>query len=135
MVRNHNLRGCIGTTEPIMPINEAVTQLAIAAAVQDHRFPPVTVSELKDIKIEISVLTEPKEISSWHDVRLGIDGVIVRKGYSSGVFLPQVATENNWTREQLLENVCGKAGLPVSALKDPNTRLYIFTAQVFKEEE
>ncbi len=75
------------------------------------------------------------EITSTNEVEIGKDGILIINGNQSGVFLPQVATENNWTREQFLENVCGKAGLPVSALKDPNTRLYVFTAQVFGEEQ
>jgi MEMO1 family protein len=135
LTKNGQLRGCIGYLKPVKPLYSAVTDMAIAAATQDTRFTAVTTDELPDIKIEISVLSPMQAISSTNEVVVGKTGILIENGGQSGVFLPQVATENKWTREQFLENVCYKAGLPVTALKDPNTRLYIFTADVFKEEE
>jgi hypothetical protein len=132
---NGKLRGCIGYLRPYRPLYLAVSDMARAAATQDMRFTAVTTEELPNIQIEISVLSPMTEITSTSEVEIGKDGILIVNGDQSGVFLPQVATENHWTREQFLENVCGKAGLPVSALKDPNTRLYIFTAEVFREEE
>ena len=129
------LRGCIGYLRPYRPLYMAVSDMTVAAATQDMRFTAVTTAELPNIKIEISVLSPMTEITSTNEVEIGKHGILIVNGNQSGVFLPQVATENNWTREQFLENVCGKAGLPVSALKDPNTRLYIFTADVFREDE
>jgi MEMO1 family protein len=135
LTKNGQLRGCIGYLKPVKPLYSAVTDMAIAAATEDTRFTAVTTEELPDIKIEISVLSPMQAITSTSEVIVGKDGILIENGGQSGVFLPQVATENKWTREQFLENVCYKAGLPVTALKDPNTRLYIFTADVFKEEE
>ncbi len=135
LTNNGQLRGCIGYLKPVKQLYSAVSDMAIAAATEDTRFTAVTTEELPNIKIEISILSPMQAITSTNEVVVGKNGVLIENGGQSGVFLPQVATENKWTREQFLENVCYKAGLPVSALKDPNTRLYIFTADVFKEEE
>jgi uncharacterized protein (TIGR00296 family) len=89
---------------------------------------------LKDIEIEISVLTIPKKVKSADEILLGKDGVIVKRGFNQGVFLPQVAEETGWTKEEFLSYLCShKAGLPSDAWKDPQTELYIFQAEVFSE--
>ncbi len=131
------LRGCIGKFSPTsIPLYEVVSQMAISAASQDVRFPPVKADELKDLSYEVSVLSVPEQIKSWRDVRLGEHGVIIRKGFRSGVFLPQVATENNMTLEQFLGELCNqKAGLPRDCYREPGTNLYVFTAQVFGDHE
>ena len=130
------LRGCIGTFVSNEPLYKTVVEMAIASCSQDYRFEPVKEGEIKDIEIEISVLSEPKQIDDWHKIRLGIDGVIIRKGFSSGVFLPQVATETGWDLETFLGQLCyQKAGLPWDSFKDSAAKIDIFQANVFSEKE
>jgi AmmeMemoRadiSam system protein A len=134
--KDGDLRGCIGSFTASEPLYQLVAKMAIESATGDPRFMPVTKEELPDIKIEISVLTEPKLIDDWKKIRLGIDGVIVRRGFASGVFLPQVATETGWDLETFLKQLCWqKAGLPEDSYKDPKTQLYTYQAYVFSEEE
>ncbi len=135
--KNHDLRGCIGTTESRMPLYKAVSTLAIAAAVEDTRFNPVTADELKDITIEISVLSAQKKINSPNEIIPHKHGVVVRKGLRCGLFLPQV-----WEHPQLAgkdaflsELCCQKAGLEPDAWKKEGTDLYTFTVFAFKEKE
>jgi hypothetical protein len=129
------LRGCIGHIIPIEPLCDTVADMAVAAATGDPRFPPVTLDEMKDIHVEISVLSIPRRVQSADGIELGKHGVIVRRGSRQGVFLPQVATETGWDKETFLENLCShKAFLPKDAWKDKNTELLVFTAQVFEEE-
>jgi len=110
--------------------------MAVEAAVGDPRFSPVTVDELSDIEIEIYVLSPLKKIDSTDEIKMGIDGVLVKKGFNSGVFLPQVATETGWSKEEFLSTLCSqKAGLPPLAWKDKTTEIYIFTAEVFSEKD
>ena len=131
-----SLRGCIGYIEPIKPLYIAVREMAINSATKDPRFEPVSYGELKDIEIEISVLTIPKKVKNADEILLGKDGVIVKRGFNQGVFLPQVAEETGWTKEEFLSYLCShKAGLPSDAWKDPQTELYIFQAEVFSERE
>ncbi|MCM8804925.1 MAG: AmmeMemoRadiSam system protein B, partial [Candidatus Omnitrophica bacterium] len=131
-----NLRGCIGYIEPIKPLYLAVREMVIHSATQDPRFEPVKYEELKDIEIEISVLTLPKKVKNVDEIILGRDGVIVKRGFNQGVFLPQVAEETGWTKEEFLSYLCShKAGLSPDAWKDPKTEIYIFQAEVFSEKE
>lgn len=133
---NGNLRGCIGTFVSEEPLCKTVRNMAIESATHDYRFSPLRPGELKDVTIEISVLSEPQLIDDWRQIRLGTDGVIVRKGFSSGVFLPQVATETGWDLETFLSQLCWqKAGLPADSYKDPQTKFYTFQADVFSEED
>lgn len=128
------LRGCVGSLIGNQPLYLTVRDMAIEAAVNDRRFPKVELSELKDIEIEISLLSPLKIISSPGQIILGVHGVMVRSGFNSGVFLPQVATETGWPKEKFLSELCGqKAGLSPDAWKDPATELYVFTAEVFQE--
>ena len=130
------LRGCIGNMVGTQPLYLTVRDMSIESSTRDPRFEPVRAGELKNIRIEISVLTPMKRVASADDIILGTHGVLVRRGYSSGVFLPQVATETGWTKEQFLSHLCAdKAGLSPDAWKDPSTELYTFTAEVFSEKE
>ena len=130
------LRGCIGNIVGRGPLYMTVRDMAIAAATEDPRFAPVTLDELGAIEIEISVLSPIEKIDSPDKIQLGKHGVIVKKGFSSGVFLPQVATETGWSKEEFLSNLCAhKAGLAPDAWKDKSTELYIFSAEVFSEKE
>ena len=132
--KNGQLRGCIGNLSASQPLYLTVKDMAVEAAVDDPRFGALTLSELKDIDIEISALSPLKKVDSADKIELGKHGVLVRKGYQSGVFLPQVATETGWSKEEFLNNLCShKAGLSPDAWKDKNTELYIFNAEVFSE--
>lgn len=129
------LRGCIGELEAKRSLWEIVKKVAIEAATGDPRFPPVTIEELPQIKIEISVLSPLKSISSWKKIKLGKQGVLIEKDDHCGTFLPQVATETGWDLEALLRVLCTqKCGLSPDAYKDPKTKVYVYEAQVFREE-
>ena len=130
-----SLRGCIGYIEPIKPLQDAVTDNAINAAVNDRRFPPVTAGEMKDVDIEISALTPPEHIEDPDQFITGKHGIIIRKGFHSAVFLPQVAPEQGWTREETLQHLCLKAGLPANEWRQPGMEFKVFTAEVFGEKD
>lgn len=132
--KDGRLRGCIGNFEPDKPLWQVVQEMAISAAAKDPRFPPVDLTELKEIEIEISVLSPRKKIDDWQEIEIGKHGVYLQKGARGGVFLPQVATENGWDLETFMGTLCSqKAGLPWDCWKDPKVELYTFTAQVFEE--
>jgi len=129
------LRGCIGNLVGSQPLYLTIRDMAVEAAVGDPRFPAVTAEELKEIEIEVSVLSELKKIDDPLSIELGVHGVLVRRGFNSGVFLPQVATETGWSKEEFLSNLCShKAGLAADAWKDKSTAVYVFTAEVFSEK-
>jgi AmmeMemoRadiSam system protein B/AmmeMemoRadiSam system protein A len=128
-----NLRGCIGQMQPTGPIRRLVPTMALAAAFQDQRFDKVKASELKDIEIEISLLTPFTPVPSPGSVVPGRDGVVLQKAGRSAVFLPQVATEQGWSRNELLDNLCVKAGLEKGCWSS-GAKLSTFQAQVFGEE-
>jgi AmmeMemoRadiSam system protein A len=133
---NGKLRGCIGMIEGIQPLYETIIEMAIEASSGDPRFEPVMIEELKSIDIEISVLSPKKRVKSIDEIDLGRHGVIVKNGLSGGVFLPQVALETGWSKEEFMRNLCaGKAGLKPDAYKDPKTEIYVFEAEVFGEKE
>ena len=129
-----SLRGCIGNILGKGPVWESILTLSREAAFHDPRFPPVRLDELHDLIIEISLLTPPRFIESYHHIRLGEDGVILTMGYNRTVFLPQVASEQAWTREELLDNLCLKAGLSTDSWKNPDCVLEVFQAEVFSED-
>lgn len=131
---NGELRGCIGHMAEDMPLCHNVGSMALAAAFEDTRFHPVSKDEIRKIKIEISALTPMIQVSGADQIRVGTDGVVIRKDGRSAVFLPQVATEQGWTREEMLNNLCLKAGLPSDTWKK-NTQFYTFQAVVFSEDE
>jgi AmmeMemoRadiSam system protein A len=133
--KDGELRGCIGTILPVGPLDETVVRMAIAAAVEDPRFHPVTPHELEGLHLEISALTVPEPVSDLEAIEVGRHGLIVTRGYSKGLLLPQVAPEWGWDRLQFLQHTCLKAGLPGDAWKDPKTRIEWFEAEVWGEEE
>jgi AmmeMemoRadiSam system protein A len=134
LAKNGGLRGCIGHMKARDPLYKAIAEMAVAAAVEDSRFSRVTKHELEQIKIAISILSPLSRIHDWQQIRLGVDGVWVMKGYQSGVFLPQVATDTGWDLETFLQHLCrDKAGLSPDAYKLQDTEIYIF--QVEKIEE
>ena len=128
------LRGCIGNIIGRGPLYLTVRSMAVESATGDPRFPKVTLNELDDIDIEISVLSELEKTTDINQIEMGVHGVLIRKGFSSGVFLPQVATETGWSREEFLSRLCAdKAGLLPDAWKTGEADIYIFTAEVFGE--
>jgi len=128
------LRGCIGQFTSETPLIELVSHVAKASATGDMRFfgNPITHDELHELDVEISVLSPLKKTDDPLSLRLGIDGIYIKKGCTSGCFLPQVATETGWSKEEFLSYCCShKAGLPSDAWKDPRTDVFLFTAEVF----
>ena len=136
---SRQLRGCIGYPAPIKPLWEAVQDVTIYAS-EDPRFPfPVRREELDSIVVEVSILTLPEEIHAPRrqdlpsKIRLGVDGLIVSNSFTSGLFLPQVATEQGWDQETFLSEACGKAGLPFDSWLKEGTKVQKFQAEVFGE--
>lgn len=128
------LRGCIGIFEGRENLAETIKEMAMAAAFDDTRFPPLTADELEKIKIEISVLSPMRRVASAEEIELGKHGVYVSRGWQSGVYLPQVAEETGWGKEKFLDSLCQeKAGLPKNCWRDGSAELSVFTAQVFGE--
>ncbi|MGC8831729.1 MAG: TIGR00296 family protein [Thermoproteota archaeon] len=133
------LRGCIGFPEPIKPLVSALIEAAVAAAVEDPRFPPVSLEELGSIVIDVSVLTPPQLIDVEDKkmlpskIKIGRDGLIVERGFHKGLLLPQVAVEEKWGPEAFLSYTCIKAGLPPECWLDKKTHVYSFQAIVFEE--
>lgn len=127
------LRGCIGHMTSNQELYRTVQEMAIAAAVEDPRFPPVKANELADIEIEISVLSPLYLVQDVNEIQIGRDGLYIIRGPYAGVLLPQVATEWGWDREEFLREVCLKAGLPPDAWQE-GAILYRFEAQVFGEK-
>jgi pyruvate formate lyase activating enzyme len=132
--KNENLRGCIGRFEPNIPLYEVVVDMAITASQNDHRFSPVTISELNEIDFEISVLTPMIKIDSISKIELGRHGIYIKKEYQTGTFLPQVATETGWSLEEFLGHCArDKAGLSYDGWKDAD--IFTYEAIVFSEED
>ena len=130
------LRGCIGQFTSDKPLIELVVDMAKASATGDPRFlaDPITADELQLLDIEISVLSPLQRTDEPLSLRLGVDGIYIKKGFASGCLLPQVATETGWNKEEFLSYCCAhKAGLAPDAWKDQGTEVYLFTADVFGE--
>jgi AmmeMemoRadiSam system protein B/AmmeMemoRadiSam system protein A len=126
------LRGCIGRFEPTIPLFEVVQEMAIASATRDSRFMPVTSQELSQIHIEISVLTPLKKIQSIDEIELGKHGIYIKKGFHSGTFLPQVASDTKWSLEEFLGHCArDKAGIGWDGWKD--AELFVYEAIIFSE--
>ena len=130
--KHGRLRGCIGHFGEDVPLHEIVAEMARAAAFEDPRFMPVTADELADIDIEISVLTPMRRIQSLDEFELHRHGIYIRKGYRSGTYLPQVADEVSWTKEEFVSHCAqDKAGIGWDGWKDAETELYVYEAIVF----
>jgi len=132
--KSGNLRGCIGHITPEEALYQGVIENTMNAAARDPRFPPVTPEELKEITMEISVMSPLRKVGSLGEIKVGRDGLVLVCGSNSGVFLPQVPVEWNWDKTAYLENLGEKAGLDRGAYKRKDAVLFRFTAQVFGEE-
>ena len=129
------LRGCIGRIVADTPLYKAVSKVAIDSATSDPRFPSLRQQELKDLEIEISVMTPFAEVNNLDEIKVGTDGLLLKKGFYTGLLLPQVPGEYGWDKKTFLEHLCLKAGLDTEAYKDKDTVIYIFSAEVFSEKE
>jgi AmmeMemoRadiSam system protein B/AmmeMemoRadiSam system protein A len=131
--KQHSLRGCIGIFSTDLPLYRVVQNMTVSAAMSDPRFSPVRENELDKLEIEISVLTPMHKINSLNEIEIGKHGIYIKKGYRHGTLLPQVASDNNWTREQFV-NYCAKykAGISLDELKD--AEIFVYEAIVFDEE-
>jgi len=127
------LRGCRGEVMARVPLVESVQNNAISSAVDDPRFPPVVADEVPRLHIEISVLTPMQPIQP-ENVLVGQHGLMISKGYRSGLLLPQVPIEQGWDRVAFLRGLCRKAWLPDNAWQDKDAELLSFEAIVFGEE-
>lgn len=127
------LQGCIGVTETQEALGEAIVRCAVSAALEDPRFSPLKAIQLEELTIEISLLSPLKPISA-EAVEIGRHGLLIVNHAQRGLLLPQVAVEHHLTHEQFLEETCCKAGLPREAWKDPETRIFGFTCQIFSEK-
>ena len=132
---NGQLRGCIGRMRSELPLDETISEMALAAAFEDPRFDPVSRAEIADIEIEITVLGILRKIASAEEIIVGNHGIYIIGRGRSGVLLPQVATENGWNRLEFLNHVCLKAGLPPGAWQETDTQLFIFEGIVFGESD
>ncbi len=137
--KHGELRGCIGYPLPVKPLAEAVIDNALNAAFNDPRFPPLSPEELKEVEIEITVLTEPEPIN-YRDsedlkrqIKIGRDGLIIRYGWYSGLLLPQVPVEQGWDVEEYLNYLCIKAGLPADFWKREHPSIERFEGVCFSE--
>ncbi len=129
------LRGCIGLIEGMKPLVETVLEMAVAASMHDPRFNSVSEDELDELEIEISAMSPILKVEDTDMIKVGRDGLIVRRGGQQGLLLPQVASEYGWDREMFLEQTCRKAGLPLDAWKMDGTEICSFSAEVFGEND
>ena len=133
--KNGKLRGCIGYIEGFMPIREAILDLAMSAAFRDPRFQPLSPDEYKLVDFEISILSPIERIKSIDEIIIGEDGLIITKGMKRGLLLPQVATENNMSKEEFLSHTCMKAGLSPNEWKSSEVQIEKFSAVIIRENE
>ncbi|MFX1304645.1 MAG: TIGR00296 family protein [Promethearchaeota archaeon] len=137
------LRGCIGYIEPTYPLYDVIHKVSVSSAIEDPRFPSVSLEEMDNIVIELSILTPPKllEVSDPKEyldkIVIGRDGLIAEKGMRRGLLLPQVPVDHgrNWDVKTFLSQTCSKAWLDSDAWKDLNTKIYSFQAILFEEKE
>ena len=126
----HELRGCIGRIVVDRPLVEAIEDCARSAASADPRFPPISLVELPDLDVELSLLGPLEAIAAASEVEIGRHGLVVERDGRRGLLLPQVATEWNWNAEMFLARTCQKAGLPFDAWKH-GAKIWRFEAEVF----
>jgi len=138
--KGRELRGCIGLPYPTTPLVQAVIESAISSATQDPRFYPLSPRELDNVVFEVSILTPPQvvEVEKTSEytskIKVGEDGLIIEKGMSKGLLLPQVPVEWKWNEEEFLCQCCIKAGLPPDCWLLKGTKIYKFQAIIFEEE-
>ena len=133
------LRGCIGYPLAVKKLSDALTDAAISASTDDPRFPSIRQNELNDLVFEVTILSETEEISASlsdeiiQEIKIGRDGLIIEKNFQSGLLLPQVPVEYNWSVVDFLNHTCHKAGLPNGSWKDKDTKISKFQGIIFRE--
>ena len=139
--KHKSLRGCIGFPLPVYPLVDATIQAANSAAFRDFRFPTVGINEMPNIVVEVTILTKPVvlEVKSSEEylklIKIGRDGLIVKRHGASGLLLPQVPVDWGWDVKEFLEHTCNKAGLNKDCWKDQSTVIERFSGIIFQEEE
>lgn len=128
-----DLRGCIGYLYSETPLDVTIANVAKAAAKDDPRFEPVNSVEMEFIKLEISVLSDFKKISSYEEIEIGKHGLLLEEHNGRGLLLPQVATENDMNKEEFLTAICRKSGLNGNKWREKQLNLKVFEAEVFSE--
>jgi AmmeMemoRadiSam system protein A len=131
-----DLRGCIGSFEPIGTLAQTVASMAVSAAMEDPRFPPLTAAELDRLSIHVSALSPRTPVPDPEQperIVVGRDGLLLHHGWHRGALLPSVAVEHGWDRLAFLKHVCIKAGLSADAWRDPEAKLEVFQAEEFGE--
>jgi AmmeMemoRadiSam system protein A len=126
------LRGCIGVIEASEPLGVSIARCAASAAFEDPRFSPVSAEELRELQIELSLLSPPEPILA-RNIEIGKHGLLISQAAKRGLLLPQVAVQHKLSREQFLEETCLKAGLAAHAWQEPETQILGFTCEVFSE--
>ncbi len=134
LFHKRRLRGCMGHTYRDVPLADTVVQCAITAALHDPRFRPLCADELAGLKIEISVLSEFEPVLP-ESIKVGVHGILATREESRGLLLPQVAVERGWSSERFLEETCRKAGFAANSWRNPETRIFGFTAEMFSETD
>jgi AmmeMemoRadiSam system protein A len=129
------LRGCIGYIISDQPLFDTICDAAVQASQHDPRFAPVTLNEVKNLSIEISVLSEPFPLSSYDEIEVGKHGLILEEKGRRGLLLPQVPIEHHMDKDQYLDAICHKTGFPTGYWREKQLKLSGFTATVFSEEE
>lgn len=127
------LRGCIGTFRPQGSLAETVARMAVAAAKDDPRFPPLDAHEISGLELAVSALGPPRPIADPRTVEIGRQGLLVSRGFHRGTLLPKVAVEHGWGAEDFLKHTCLKAGLPARAWEEPDVMVEVFDADEFGE--
>ena len=132
-----DLRGCIGNFQPEYPLYMCVLEMARSAAIGDPRFPKVRPEEVPELTVDITVFPpDPlRKINDISEIEIGKHGLYIKRGFSRGTLLPQVATEYNWDVKTFLEHTCRKAGLPINAWKEEGTEIFVYPGEVFGETE
>lgn len=133
--RHGALRGCIGNFFCDQPLVNTIEEMAVAASSHDPRFPPVSPAELEELNLEISVLSPLREIADVSEIQVGVHGIYIVNPRGRGVLLPQVATDCGWDRDTFLDQTCLKACLEPGCWRDPQTKILVFSAQVFGEKD
>jgi AmmeMemoRadiSam system protein A len=128
-----NLRGCIGRIESDQRLLKSLPEIAADSAFRDPRFPPVQISELAEITIELTILSPPVSTPSKDRIIIGTHGIILHADGRKAVFLPQVAVEQGWDVDQTLIHLCKKAGLPPTRYTQPGIELSVFEGKIIKE--
>lgn len=135
LTRGGRLRGCIGRIQPDVPLATLLPLMAVAAATEDPRFPPLSERELDGLHIEISLLTPPAPLVDPATVEIGRHGLMVYARGRRGVLLPQVATEQGWSVDEFLSQTCVKAALPREAWRNAGTEVHTFESEIIAEKD